>query len=138
MLLGTFLLLQMDKYRKINIQKNGFKPTNNSGQNPFNDNYFLLASIYANLGNKAKSEEYLKRIDPELLDPNSSINKVLNNGTLNRLTEFANVYILNDNLEGAKKMMPTIMKINLQYPYLKQWGYVYIIDGNLNLKLNPL
>jgi len=123
------------KYRKINIQKNGFKPTNNSGQNPFNDNYFILASIYANLGNKAKSEEYLKRIDPELLDPNSSINKVLNDGTRGRLTEFANVYILNDNLEGAKKMMPTIMKINLQYPYLKQWGYVYIIDGNLNLKL---
>ncbi len=123
------------KYRKINIQKNGFKPTNNSGQNPLNDNYFLLASIYASLGNKAKSEEYLKRIDPELLDPNSSLNKVLDNNTRYRLTEYANVYILNDNLEGAKKMMPTIMKINLQYPYLKQWGYVYIIDGNLNLKL---
>ena len=123
------------KYRKINIQKNGFKPTNNSSQNPFNDNYFLLASIYASLGNKAKSEEYLKRIDPELLDPNSSLNKVLDNNTRSRLTEYANIYILNDNLEGAKKMMPTIMKINLQYPYLKQWGYVYIIDGNLNLKL---
>ena len=123
------------KYRKINIQKNGFKPTNNSGQNPFNDNYFLLASIYASLGNKAKSEEYLKRIDPELLDPNSSLNKALDDRTRSRLTEYANVCILNDNLEGAKKMMPTIMKINLQYPYLKQWGYPYIIDGNLNLKL---
>jgi len=123
------------KYRKINIQKNGFKPTNNSGQNPFNGNYFLIASIYANLGNKAKSEEYLKRIDTELLDPNSSINKVLDDGTRYRLTEFANVYILNDNLEGAKKLMPVSMKINSQYPYLKQWGYPYIIDGNLNLKL---
>jgi len=126
------------KYRKINVQKNDFKPNINDafyGKNPFNRNYFLLAYIYANLGNKAKSEEYLKRIDPELLDPNSSLNKALDDRTRSRLTEYANVCILNDNLEGAKKMMPTIMKINLQYPYLKQWGYPYIIDGNLNLKL---
>lgn len=126
------------RYRKINVQKNDFKPNINDafyGKNPFNLNYFLLAYIYANLGNKAKSEEYLKRIDPELLDPNSSLNKALDDRTRSRLTEYANVCILNDNLEEAKKMMPTIMKINLQYPYLKQWGYPYIIDGNLNLKL---
>jgi serine phosphatase RsbU (regulator of sigma subunit) len=38
-------------------------------------------------------------------------------------------------LEEAKKLIPISMKINIQYPYLKQWGYPYIIDGNLNLKL---
>jgi len=126
------------KYRKINVQKSDFKANMKDffyGQNPFNDNYFLLAYIYANLGNKAKSEEYLKRIDAELLDPNSSINKVLDDRTRSRLTEIANVHILNDNLEEAKKLIPISMKINIQYPYLKQWGYPYIIDGNLNLKL---
>ncbi len=126
------------KYRKINVENSEFKPNLNdpfNGKNPFNRNYFLLAYIYANLGNKAKSEEYLKRIDAEILDPNSSLNKVLDDRTRSRLTEYANVCILNDNLEEAKKMMPTIMKINLRYPYLKQWGYPYIIDGNLNLKL---
>jgi serine phosphatase RsbU (regulator of sigma subunit) len=125
-------------YRKINVQKSDFKANMKDafyGQNPFNNNYFLLAYIYANLGNKAKSEEYLKRIDTELLDPNSSLNKVLDDGTRSRLTEIANVHILNDNLEEAKKLIPISMKINLKYPYLKQWGYPYIIDGNLNLKL---
>lgn len=94
------------KYRKINVANSEFKPNLNdpfNGKNPFNRNYFLLAYIYGNLGNKAKSEEYLRRIDAEILDPNSSLNKVLDDRTRSRLTEYANVCILNDNLEEAKK-----------------------------------
>lgn len=126
------------KYRKINIQNPDFKPNTNDpfyGSDPLNRNYFQLAYIYANIGNKSKSDEYLKKIDHELLDPNSVVNKGLNITTRSRLTELANVYVLNDNLEGAKELMPIINKINLKYPYLEQWGYPYIVEGNLNLKL---
>ena len=127
------------KYRKINLDK-GYKTALNEGStfyfsNPYNDIYYNIAYIYAHLGNKDKCLEYLNKIDPEFLNINSAKNAELTNNTRQRVIHFVDIYLLINELDKAQKFLIIGQKINNKYPYLEQWGYPYILEGNLNIKL---
>ena len=127
------------KYRKINLDK-GYKTALNEGStfyfsNPYNDIYYNIAYIYAHLGNKDKCLEYLNKIDQDLLSLNSVKNSELTNTTRQRVIHLVDIYLLINEFDKAQKFLIIGQKINNKYPYLEQWGYPYILEGNLNIKL---
>lgn len=127
------------KYRKINLEK-GYKiALEKNGtlyfSNPYNDINYQIAYIYAHLGNKDKCLEYLHKIDPELLNINSAKNSEMTKFTRQRVIHFVDIYLLINELDKAKKFLAIGQKINLKYPYLEQWGYPHILEGNLNVQL---
>ena len=127
------------KYRKINLDK-GYKTGLSEKSafyfsNPYNDIYYNIAYIYAHLGNKDKCLEYLNKIDPEFLNINSAKNSELTNTTRQRVIHLVDIYLLINEYDKAQKFLIIGQKINLKYPYLEQWGYPYILEGNLNIKL---
>ena len=127
------------KYRKINLDK-GYKTalTEKSTfyfSNPYNDINYQIAYIYAHLGNKDKCLEYLNKIDQDLLSLNSAKNSELTNITRQRVIHLVDIYLLINEYDKAQKFLIIGQKINLKYPYLEQWGYPYILEGNLNIKL---
>ena len=127
------------KFRKINLD-NGRKTGLSEKSafyfsNPYNDIYYNIAYIYAHLGNKDKCLEYLDKIDPEFLNINSAKNSELTNTTRQRVIHLVDIYLLINEYDKAQKFLIIGQKINLKYPYLEQWGYPYILEGNLNIKL---
>ena len=127
------------KYRKINLDKgNKTALEKNSAfyfTNPYNDLYYQIAYIYAHLGNKDKCLEYLNKIDQDLLSLNSFKNSELTNTTTQRVIHLVDIYLLINELDKAQKFLAIGQKINLKYPYLEQWGYPHILEGNLNVQL---
>jgi len=126
------------KYRKINIENNLISKTQTNGvwfyKNPYNDIYYMLSYIYAHLGNKDKCLEYLNKIDAELTQTNSKKNQELVSNTRQRVIHLCDIYILINDLEKATKYLAIGQKINQKLPYVKQWGYPYILEGNLFAK----
>ena len=127
------------KYRKINLDKGLKTALNEKGalyfSNPYNDINYQIAYIYAHLGNKDKCLEYLQKMDPELLNINSAKNSEMTNFTRQRVIHFVDIYLLINELDKAKKFLAIGQKINLKYPYLEQWGYPHILEGNLNVQI---
>ncbi len=127
------------KYRKINLDK-GYKTalTEKSAfyfSNPYNDINYQIAYIYAHLGNKDKCLEYLNKIDQDLLSLNSVKNSELTNTTRQRVIHLVDIYLLINEFDKAQKFLIIGQKINNKYPYLEQWGYPYILEGNINIQL---
>jgi serine phosphatase RsbU (regulator of sigma subunit) len=126
------------KYRKINLDKGYITALNEKSAfyftNPYNDLYYQIAYIYAHLGNKEKCLEYLNKIDPELLNIKSAKNSEMTAYTRQRVIHFVDIYLLINELDKAQKFLAIGQKINHKYPYLEQWGYPHILEGNLNVK----
>jgi serine phosphatase RsbU (regulator of sigma subunit) len=121
----------LDKGNKTALEKNSaFFFTN-----PYNDLYYQIAYIYAHLGNKDKCLEYLYKMDPELLNLNSAINAELTVPTTQRLTQLVDIFLLINDTVKAEKYIAIAQRINKKLPYMKQWGYPYILEGNLNVQL---
>ena len=127
------------KFRKINLD-NGRKTGLSEKSafyfsNPYNDIYYQIAYIYAHLGNKDKCLEYLNKIDQDLLSLNSVKNSELTNTTRQRVIHLVDIYLLINEYDKAQKFLIIGQKLNLKFPYLEQWGYPYILEGNLNIQL---
>ena len=70
-----------------------------------------------------------------MLSLNSAKNSELTNITRQRVIHLVDIYLLINEYDKAQKFLIIGQKINLKYPYLEQWGYPYILEGNLNIKL---
>jgi tetratricopeptide (TPR) repeat protein len=95
----------------------------------------MLSYIYAHLGNKEKSLEYLNKIDVELTSISSAKNSELTNDTRQRVVLLGDIFLLINDVEKAKKYFLYGQKINKKLPFLKQWGIPYVFEGNLYIKL---
>ena len=126
-------------YRKINLDQNLKTELNSytvwSYKTPYNDLYYMLSYIYAHLGNKEKSLEYLNKIDVELTSLSSAKNSELTNDTRQRVVLLGDIFLLINDVEKAKKYFLYGQKINKKLPFLKQWGIPYVFEGNLYIKL---
>jgi serine phosphatase RsbU (regulator of sigma subunit) len=127
------------KYRKINLE-NGRKISLNENNNfffsnPYNDINFQIAYIYAHLGNKEKCLEYLNKIDPELLDVKSAKNAESSKFTTQRTAHLVDLFILINELDKAKQYLAIANRNNSNLPAKNQWGWPYILEGNLNIQL---
>jgi tetratricopeptide (TPR) repeat protein len=127
------------KFRKINLD-NGRKTGLSEKSafyfsNPYNDIYYNIAYIYAHLGNKEKCLEYLNKIDSELLNFNSAKNSEVTLSTTQRLAHLVDIFLLINDTVKAQKYLVIAQKNNNKLPYMKQWGYPYILEGNLNLQI---
>ena len=127
------------KYRKINLDKGYITALNEKSAfyftNPYNDLYYQIAYIYAHLGNKDKCLEYLHKMDPELLNLNSAKNAEVTVPTTQRLTQLVDIFLLINDTGKAQKYIVIAQRNNKKLPYMKQWGYPYILEGNLNVKI---
>ncbi len=127
------------KYRKINLDKgNKTALEKNSAfyfTNPYNDLYYQIAYIYAHLGNKDKCLEYLYKMDPELLNFNSAKNAEVTVPTTQRLAHLVDIFLLINDTGKAQKYLVIAQRNNKKLPYMKQWGYPYILEGNLNVQI---
>jgi len=127
------------KFRKINLD-NGRKTGLSEKSafyfsNPYNDIYYNIAYIYAHLGNKEKCLEYLNKIDSELLNFNSAKNSEVTLSTTQRLAHLVDIFLLINDTVKAQKYLVIAQKNNNKLPYMKQWGYPYILEGNLNVQI---
>jgi len=127
------------KFRKINLD-NGRKTGLSEKSafyfsNPYNDIYYNIAYIYAHLGNKGKCLEYLNKIDSELLNFNSAKNSEVTASTTQRLAHLVDIFLLINDTVKAQKYLVIAQKNNNKLPYMKQWGYPYILEGNLNVQI---
>ena len=125
------------KYRKFNLEK-GYKIVLNEKStfyfsNPYNDIYYQIAYIYAHLGNKDKCLEYLNKIDSDLINFNSVKNSELTKITHQRVIRLVDIFVLINELDKAQNFLKIGQKINHKYPNVEQWGYPYILEGNLNI-----
>jgi tetratricopeptide (TPR) repeat protein len=127
------------KYRKINLEsgkKIALTENNNFFyKDPYNDIYFQIAYVYAHLGNKEKCQEYLNKIDSELIDFNSAKNAEFQKFTTQRLAHLVDLHILINELGKAQKYLVLAQKNNSKLPGMKQWGWPYILEGNLNVQM---
>jgi serine phosphatase RsbU (regulator of sigma subunit) len=127
------------KYRKINLDKGYITALNEKSAfyftNPYNDIYYQIAYIYAHLGNKDKCLEYLNKMDPDLLNINSAKNAEVTVPTTQRLTQLVDIFLLINDTGKAQKYIVIAQRNNKKLPYMKQWGYPYILEGNLNVKI---
>lgn len=127
------------KFRKINLD-NGRKTGLSEKSafyfsNPYNDVYYNIAYIYAHLGNKDKCLEYLNKIDSELLNFNSAKNSEVILTTTQRLAHLVDIFLLINDTGKAQKYLVIAQRNNKKLPYMKQWGYPYILEGNLNVQI---
>lgn len=127
------------KFRKINLD-NGRKTGLSEKyafyfSNPYNDIYYNIAYIYAHLGNKDKCLEYLNKIDSELLNFNSAKNAEVTLSTTSRLAHLVDIFLLINDTDKAQKYLVNAQRNNKKLPYMKQWGYPYILEGNLNVQI---
>jgi hypothetical protein len=97
------------KYRKINLEsgkKIALTENNNFFyKDPYNDINFQIAYVYAHLGNKEKCQEYLNKIDSELIDFNSAKNAEFQKFTTQRLAHLVDLHILINELGKAQKYL---------------------------------
>jgi serine phosphatase RsbU (regulator of sigma subunit) len=77
----------------------------------------------------------LHKIDPELLNLNSAKNAEVSAPTTERLTQFVDIFLLINDSGKAQKYLVIAQRNNKKLPYMKQWGYPYILEGNLNVKI---